>query len=297
LSVDTPRVPVANENLVARRLVMGAGGKGANAATALARFGVESLMVGKVGNDYFGRLELETLRGHGVDTSVVGVSERDQTGMTVIMVNDQHENAILVIMGANDAVDPEYVTRTLTAQIGKLDAILIDFEIPEEAVAAAVTFGKAQHIPAVIDAGPPRSYRPETWRHAMVLSPNEHEAAMMVGYRLDSDEAAIRAARELLAQGPEAVVIKRSSAGALLVTADDTALVPVFPVEALDPTAAGDAFTAMLTLSLVEKRPLREAVRRANAAGALTATRMGTMASLPTRAEVEAFLAACTANS
>lgn len=292
LSIDTPRTPLINEILTARRLVIGAGGKGANAAAAVARLGAECLMVGKVGKDEFGRLSLETLRANGVDTSAVGLSEQDQTGVSVIMINDQHENATLVIMGANDAVDPDYVTQTLTAQIGKLDAILIDFEIPEATVKAAVEFGKRQHIPVVIDAGPARPFNPETWRHAMVLSPNEHEAAAMVGYKLDSDAAAVRAARELLAHGPQAVVIKRSSAGALLVTADDTELVPIFPVEARDPTAAGDAFTAMLTLSLVEKRPLREAVRRANAAGALTVTRLGTLSSLPTRVEVEDFLAA-----
>src|SRR5579859_1008372 len=140
-NIDTPRTPLTNEILLARRMVMGAGGKGANAAAAVARLGAESLMIGKIGNDEFGRLIRDTLRTQGVDTSAIGVSEAAQTGVSVVMINDQHENATLVIMGANDVVDPDYVTQTLRAQANKLDAILLDFEIPEETVAAAVKFG------------------------------------------------------------------------------------------------------------------------------------------------------------
>ncbi len=292
LAVSTPRVPLTGENFVAHSLHIGPGGKGANAAAAIAKLGARSLLVGKVGDDDFGRLELKALNAESVDTSCVGIDLNVQTSTAVIMVNDQHENTILVIMGANNAVDEQYIIQALTPQASTLNAIIVDFEIPESAVAATVRFGKEHHIPVIVDAGPPRQFDPATWRDATILSPNEHEAAAMVGYAVDTDEAAERAARQLLAYGPRAVVLKRGAAGALLMTADETFGLPVFPVEALDTTGAGDAFTAMFTLAMLEGKPLREALRWGSAAGALATTRVGTMPALPTRADVETFLAA-----
>ncbi len=291
LSIATPRVPLTGENFVAHSLRIGPGGKGANAAAAIARLGAHSVMIGKVGSDEFARMELDGLKGAGVDISAVGIESSTQTGTAIILVNDQHENTILVIMGANDAVDPAYVVRALLPRADHLDAIILDFEIPEAAVRQVAQFGREHAIPVIVDAGPPRPYRPEAWRDCKVLSPNEHEAAAMVGYSVDTDQAAERAARQLLNEGPPIVLLKRGKAGALLMTADDTFFAPAFRVDTVDTTGAGDAFTAMFTLIMLEGKPLREAVRWGSAAGALATTKPGTMPALPTRAEVEAFLA------
>lgn len=290
LAVSTPRVPLTGENFVAHSLHIGPGGKGANAAAAIAKLGAHSLLVGKVGDDDFGRLELNALKKEGVDISSVGIDSDAQTSTAVILINDRSENTILVIMGANDQVSAGFIEQALTPHAATLNAIIVDFEIPESAVAATVRFGKRYNIPVIVDAGPPRQFDPLTWRDATVLSPNEHEAAAMVGYPVDTDEAALRAARELLAQGPQAVVLKRGAAGALLMTADETFSLPVFPVVARDTTGAGDAFTAMFTVAMIEGKPLREAIRWGNAAGALATTRIGTMPALPSRNEVEQFL-------
>jgi ribokinase len=292
LTVSTPRVPLTGENFVAHGIHIGPGGKGANAAAAVARSGARSFMVGKLGDDDFGRQLLRALQQYGVDTATIGIDARQQTGIALIMVNDQRENTILVMMGANDDVHADYVWETLQQNRQDLSAIIVDFEIPEDGVAAAVRFGKENNIPVVVDAGPPRPFRPETWRDCTILTPNEHETAAMVGFSIEKDEDAIRAAQMLLAHGPQAVVLKRGKAGALLLTKDDQYLMPVFPVDAVDTTGAGDAFTAMFTLVMLEGKPLRECVRYGNAAGAIAATRMGTMPALPTRDEVEAFLKA-----
>lgn len=291
VAVYTPRVPLTGENFVAHSVNVGPGGKGANAAAAIAKVGARSIMIGKLGDDDFGRVILRALEKESVDCSSIGIDAAQQTGTALIMVNDQRENTILVVMAANDLVDGAYVDASLTTHQADLSAILVDFEIPESGVAAAVQFGKQHNIPVIVDAGPPRPYKPETWRDCTILTPNEHETAAMVGYAIDRDEDALRAGRELLARGPQAVVLKRGKAGALLVTADDEFMLPVFPIEARDTTGAGDAFTAMFTVAMLEGKPLRECLRYGNAAGAIAAMRIGTLPALPTRPEVDAFLA------
>jgi ribokinase len=306
LAVLTPRLPARGENILARRLQIGPGGKGANAAVAAARLGARSILVGRVGDDPFGHQELAALRAEGVDTSAVGVDPEAQTGAAVIMVDDEGENTILVIIGANDQLTAEQVEAGLAPHWGRLDALLVNFEVPPAAIAAAVNGAHARGVPTIVDAGPPRQFGPEIWGRATVISPNALEAAMLVGQThrgqthrgqthrgrpVEDTATAEAAARELLAGGPQAVVLKRGAAGALLVTREGAQHVPSFRVKVVDTTGAGDAFSAALVVAMAEGKPLPEAVRFANAAGALAVTRVGTLRAMPTRAEVDAFLA------
>mgnify|MGYP001073391239 CR=1 FL=1 len=290
LAVTTPRVPQVGENLLAYSFKMGPGGKGANATVALARLGARPLLFGRVGNDYFGQVELEALRKEGVRTDTVGIDPQIHTGIAFIMVDDNRENTILVAIGANAALTTQEVEAALASHWPRLDALLVNFEIPEEVAKSVVVGAHERGIPVVVDAGPPRHYSPETWGRATVLTPNELEAGTLVGYPVEDEATAEKAARDLLAKGPQAIVLKLGKRGALLHTEREQLLVPAFPVQVVDTTGAGDAFTAALTLGLAEGRPLAEAVRFANAAGAIAVTRFGTMVAMPTRVEVEAFL-------
>jgi ribokinase len=290
LAVRTPRVPAVGENLLAESFSVGPGGKGANAAVAVARAGAEAVLVGCIGDDDFGRMELAHLRQEGVNVDGVRVDPEAGTGVAFIMIDSDGENTILVVNGANDRLSATAVSRALDSHRGRLDGILINFEIPEPAVAAGVRLGEDQGAPVVVDAGPPRPYGPETWADCAVLTPNALETATLVGYPVQDDVTAEQAARELLAAGPQAVVLKRGARGALLLTVEREAHVPAFPVEVVDTTGAGDAFSATLTVAVAERLPLERAVRRANAAGALTVTRFGTMPAMPTRGEVDALL-------
>ena len=131
LAVTTPRVPQTGENLLAHGFQMGPGGKGANSAVALARMGAHSTLLGRVGDDPFGRAELETVRQAGVDTSAVVIDPERHTGIAIIMVDDQRENTILVAISQR-RVDAAYVEQALAARWSSLDAVLVNFEIPEE---------------------------------------------------------------------------------------------------------------------------------------------------------------------
>ncbi len=291
LAVFTPRLPRRGENILAHRLQIGPGGKGANAAVAATRLGAQTILVGRVGDDDFGHNELAALRAEGVDTDAVGIDPEAQTGVAFIMVDDEGENTILVVIGANNRLLPEHVEAGLAPHWDRLDAMLVNFEVPEATVAAAIRAAHAHGVPVVVDAGPPRPYGPDVWGQATVISPNALEAATLVGHPVEDDAGAEAAARELLAAGPQAVVLKRGAAGALLATREGIERIPSFPVDVVDTTGAGDAFSGALVVAMAEGKPLPEAVRFANAAGALAVTRAGTMPAMPTRADVEAFLA------
>ena len=290
LAVQTPRLPAVGETLLADNFKIGPGGKGANAAVVVQRAGAAAVLLGCIGDDDFGRMEMVALQTEGVNVDAVAVHPEAATGVGIAMIDADGENTILGVLGANDYLSSDDVTQALALHRETLDGILVNFEVPEPAVAAAVQLGVDYGIPVIVDAGPARPYTPGTWRDCTILTPNEQETETLVGYPVSDDATAERAARELLGMGPSAVVLHRGARGALLVTPDDTVHVPSFSVDVVDTTGAGDAFSGTLSVGVAEGLPLVDAVRRANAAGALAVTRLGTLPIMPTRQEVDAFL-------
>lgn len=290
LAVQTPRLPTRGETLLADNLKIGPGGKGANAAVAVQRAGGAAVLLGCIGDDEFGRMEMTALRDEGVDVDAVTIHPEASTGVGIAMIDADGENTILGVLGANDYLSSDDVKQALALHRDTLNGILVNFEVPEPAVAAAVQLGADYGIPVIVDAGPARPYRPETWCNCTILTPNEQETETLVGYSVSDDTTAERAARELLGMGPSAIVLHRGAHGALLVTSDDTIHIPSFSVEVVDTTGAGDAFSGTLSVAVAEGLPLVDAIRRANAAGALAVTRLGTLPVMPTRQEVDAFL-------
>lgn len=290
LAVQTPRLPTRGETLLGNNFKIGPGGKGANAAVAVQRAGGAAVLLGCIGDDDFGRMEMAALQTEGVDVDAVTVHPEASTGVGIAMIDADGENTILGVLGANDYLSPDDVGRALALHRDTLDGILVNFEVPEPAVAAAVRLGVDYGVPVIVDAGPARPYEPETWRNCTILTPNEQETETLVGYPVSDDTTAERAARELLEMGPSAVVLHRGAHGALLVTSDATIHIPSFSVDVVDTTGAGDAFSGTLSVAVAEGLPLVDAIRRANAAGALAITRLGTLPIMPTRQEVDAFL-------
>ena len=290
LAVQTPRLPTRGETLLADNLKIGPGGKGANAAVAVQRAGAAAVLLGCIGDDDFGRMEMAALQKEGVEVDAVTIHPEASTGVGIAMIDPDGENTILGVLGANDYLSSDDVRRALTLHRETLDSILVNFEVPEPAVAAAVQLGVDYGIPVIVDAGPARPYTPETWRGCTILTPNEQETETLVGYPISDDATAERAAHELLGMGPSAIVLHRGAHGALLVTSDDTIHIPSFSVNVVDTTGAGDAFSGALSVAVAEGLPLVDAIRRANAAGALAVTRLGTLPVMPTRQEVDTFL-------
>ncbi len=292
MALRTPQIPRPGENVYGFEFKMGAGGKGANAATAIARLGGKALIVGCIGDDELGDLELSVLKAERVDTSTLTIVPGVATDVVCVMVVEGGQNAVLAISSTNRLLTGAAVAAALRPHWGQLDAVVANFECHGSAISTAIQLSTAHDIPVVVDAGPICDHSPEVWSRATVLSPNIQEALFLGGVENapQPEENTIRmAARRLLARGPRAVVVKMGDKGALLVTEDEEHVIPAFQVEAVDTTGAGDAFTAALTLALARGMELAAAVRYANAAGALATTRFGALEAMPTAAELGAF--------
>jgi len=292
LSILTPRVPLRGENLRAHCLRVWLGGKGSDSAVALARLGAQASLVACVGQDDFGRQALALLQSEHVNIDGVQALPDAATGVALIMVDDAGENTILVMIGANDRLLAAQVSTGLDALLATPPAVLlINFEIPAEAVRAAVAWGRGRGVPVVVDAGPIRDYGADVWGEADVISPNAAETAHLTGVSAADLPSALTAAKRLRAEGPRAVALKLGPLGCLLLDDAGARQWPPFAVVPVDTTGAGDAWSAGLALGLAQGRSLDEAAVLANACGAVAVTRPGAVMSMPTLADVERLLA------
>ena len=288
LVVRTERMPGPGENVFGAEFHTIPGGKGANQAVAVARLGAHALFVGKVGNDAFGAALLENLNRERVNTSHVLVDPDAPSGTALIVVDADGQNRIIVCPGANGRLTSGDMGAAAD-RLSSLDAIVMQLEIPRETIVHTIRRARENHVPVILDAGPPRTDPPDEFFQVAILTPNEPEAEALTGIRITNIKSAQAAARQMLERGAAAVVLKLGDKGALLASPDEVMHLEAHKVDAVDTTAAGDAFTAALAVYTAEGMPLAEAVKMANRAGALAVTKLGAQPSMPTRADVEAF--------
>ena len=288
--VKSERLPKEGESLLVTNLRFFPGGKGANQAVAVARMGAHTALVGAVGTDIIGDFLLQGLVAEGVDTTCVRRDSTRATGSAFIMLFPNGNNCIAVDPAANFSLTPADIERAKEV-IERADALTTVLEIPLETVEAALRLARKAGKLTVLDAGPPRYCPQEILSLADVVSPNETELAHLTGEEVRGRVSAREAAEKLLSLGVKTVVLKLGSDGSMLVTAKKSKHFPACKVAAIDPTAAGDAFTAALTVELAAGYDIEHAIRFANCAGALAASKLGAQPSLPTRTEVEALVA------
>lgn len=284
------KFPAPGETVLGTDLSLIPGGKGANQAVALSRLGASSSLLGRVGADPWGKELAGKLSENGVDTENVAAVDSLPTGNATIIVDQEGENRIVLIAGANDALLPEDVDLALAGKAA-WDAILLQLEIPLETVCHAISAGAARGIPVILDAGPPVKLSLEKLRGVTVLSPNESETEALTGIRPDGLESASRAAALLeKSTGAREVVLKLGDRGALCRNNGQWEILEAHRVDVVDTTAAGDSFTAALAIEYTRETGIKEATRRAMAAGALAVTRLGAQPSIPTAEEVDRLL-------
>ncbi|MDX2096371.1 MAG: ribokinase [Leptolyngbyaceae cyanobacterium bins.59] len=292
LIAQTSRFPMVGETLMGRSFATLPGGKGANQAVAVARLGVPAVMVGRVGPDGFGRDLLASLQMAGVDTSAVRVDASTHSGVAMITVDDRAENHILVIPGANGRVDGSDVEQ-VKIRLAGASALLLQLEVPLPAVLAAAQAARSAGIPVILDPAPAQADLPqELYACVDILTPNEVEAAQLVGFPIEGPQAWTQAAMMLRDRGVATVLIKLGAQGVFCATAGENFFIPAFPVHAVDTVAAGDIFNGGLAAGLAQGKSLRQAVTWGVAAAALSVTRPGAQSSMPDRPTFEAFLAA-----
>jgi ribokinase len=288
--VKGERLPRAGENLLASNLKFFPGGKGANQAVGVARLGGRTTFVGAVGKDIVGDYLIQNLKKNGIDTAWVKRDAKRSTGSAFIMILPSGDNCIVVDPSANLGLTVSDVERAAGA-VSRADAVSTVLEVPLEVVEATLALGRRKGKLTVLDAGPPRGCPPEILKLCDIVSPNETELEALSGEKVSSRDSARQAAERLVALGARTVVAKLGRDGSMLVTAKSAKHFPACKVDAVDPTAAGDAFTAALTLDLAAGKGIEEAIAFANCAGALAVTKLGAQPSLPTRKEVEALAA------
>jgi ribokinase len=288
LVVRARRIPAPGETVLGGSYMTAAGGKGANQAVAAARLGAEVAFVGRVGRDTFGDAALAALREEGINTELVARDESAPSGVALIVVDEQGENAIAVAPGANDHLGEADVDRA-RVRIAAADAVLLQLETPIATVAHAAQVAHELGVRVMLNPAPAEPLGGDLLAHVTVLTPNEGEARLLSGMRVDDADSAERAARALCGRGVANVVVTMGAEGAVFMSESGVGRVAGASVRAVDTTAAGDAFTGALSYALAAGRPLSDAVRFASTAGALAVTRAGAQPSLPTRDEVEAF--------
>jgi ribokinase len=286
LVTRTPRIPSIGQTLIGTGFETTPGGKGANQAVAAARLGYPVAMVAKVGDDAYGPALLENLRRSGVDTA--GMTQTaGSSGLAPMFVADDGLNAIVVVPGANGKMD-----RATVENHGQLirsaGMVLCQLEIPLDTLAYALDFCAKAGVPVMLDPAPAADLPEAVWTQVAWFTPNETEAAHYVGDGANAEEIA----RRLLAKGLRGVALKRGSEGAYVAVAGGHAgWVSPFKVNAIDTVAAGDCFNGAFAVALLEGNDPWAAARFSNAAAAICVTRKGAAASMPTRTEVDAFLA------
>jgi ribokinase len=288
LVTRAPRLPKGGETLIGHSFATVSGGKGANQAVAAARLGARVAMVGCVGNDDYGVQLREALLAEQIDCQAVSTVE-DSSGVALIVVDDNSQNAIVIVAGANGAMTPAVIDR-FDAVLQAADVIICQLEIPDATVGHALKRARALGKTVILNPAPASRPLPADWFAAIdYLIPNESEASALSGLPVDSLQSAESAANQLIAMGAGKVIITLGAQGSLFANGKGFEHFPAPKVKAVDTTAAGDTFVGGFAAALASGKSEAEAIRYGQVAAALSVTRAGAQPSIPTMSDVQAF--------
>jgi len=290
LVVQTPRIPVPGETIIGTGFTTTPGGKGANQAVAASRLGYPTHMIGKVGRDVYGPALINNLARAGVTTAPIEKVD-GPSGVAPILIADNGQNSIVVVPGANGLVNPATINCHADL-IRCAGMVLCQLEIPIETILYLLALCAEAGVPVMLDPAPAAALPETVWTQVAWFTPNETEAAFYLGESLGVEDAA----QHLLARGLKGLVLKRGSEGCFVaVTEGKAGWVPPFKVNVVDTVGAGDCFNAAFAVAQLESLQINQdplaAARFASAAAAISVSRHGAQASMPSRAEVDEFLA------
>lgn len=286
------RLPKPGETLHGREYKLGLGGKGANQAVAARKLGSRVAFICRLGNDDFAKPAERELASYGVSLDFVRKDEQGATGIAIINVGEGGENYISLIGGSNLSVDESDVARARPA-LEAAKVLLLQLEVPLAASLAAAAIVKAHGGTVILDPAPAPEggLSAEVLKAVDIITPNETEAGLILGWQPATPEEGLEAARQLRARGVPAAVVKLGAKGLAVAGPGVESIIPAFKVTPIDTVAAGDSFNGGLAHALAQGKPIEAALRYAAACGALSTTKKGAAAAAPIRDEVEAFLA------
>ncbi len=282
-------IPRPGETILGGEFLTAAGGKGANQAVGAARAGGKVTLVARVGRDMFGVQAVSGFAKDGINVDYVFVDKASPSGVALIFVARDGENSIAVASGANSKLSPADVKKAKKI-IESASVLVLQLETPLETVMAAAEVASAKGVRVILNPAPARPLPDTLLRCVSILTPNESEAELLSGITVDGETAAAKAADKLRSKGVQTVILTLGARGVFVATSDRQLLVPSFKVKPVDTTAAGDIFNGALAAALAEGQPLLDAVRFANAAAAISVTRLGAQPSAPRRKEIRRLL-------
>ena len=289
LVVKSTRIPAVGETILGGDFIMVPGGKGANQAVAAAKLGAEVYFIAKLGSDIFAEHSLDNFRRARVNTKYVIQTNEAPSGVALIMVDDEGNNSIVVAPGANQKLLPADVKKA-ESDIASCGAVVAQLEVPLETIEFAAKMANDLKVPFVLDPAPAQELEAELLEMVDVLTPNETEAQILTGVEVTDEDSARTAATTLLERGVKAVILTLGGKGFFLADRDGSRYVSAQKVDAVDSTAAGDAFTGSLAAGMAEGKTLLDAALFANYVAALSVTKMGAQSSMPTLQEVKNFM-------
>jgi len=291
LVAKSHKIPVVGETLTGTDFFMTPGGKGANQAVAAAKLGADVIFVARLGKDVFAEKSLENFKSVNINTKHIAQLEGVPSGVAIIAIDDNGKNIIIVVPGANGKLTPADVEKA-SADITSAGVVVCQLEIPIETVERAAEIAAKNKVPFILDPAPARPLSDKLLSLVDVIKPNETEAQTIAGIKVVDAETAAKAADWLLAKGVKNVIITLGEKGALLANKNGKETIQSRKVKAIDSTAAGDAFTGALAYGMANGKSLKDAAVYAGAVAAISVTRLGAQASMPTKKEVDAFIAA-----
>lgn len=284
MTVITDRLPVPGETVLGGKFAMGPGGKGANQAVAAQRLGGNTSFICKVGKDIFGENAVRHYRNEGLDTTGVMISEQP-SGVALISVDKKAENCIVVASGANADITEADIEANRKA-IEEASILLLQLEIPVEAVVKAAKIGHEAGVYVILNPAPACDLPEEIYRYLSLIIPNQTEIALMTGIEARDEEGAAKAVEALRDKGVKDVIVTMGSKGSMVYHEGKATFVPSQKVNAVDTTAAGDTYCGGLCVALSEGKDIIEAARFATAASALTVQKQGAQESIPYRKDI-----------
>ncbi len=291
LMARTPHLPVPGETVRGSLFKQGAGGKGFNQGIAAHKAGGDVVMITKVGKDSMANVAYEAMDAVGLSKEYVFVNEEVGTGIALINVDENtSQNEIVIVPGACNTITDEDLAK-VEDQIKSSAYILLQLEVNQDANEKVAQLAKDNGVRVIINTAPYQPMRDEFLKGAYLVTPNEVEAEEITGIPVNDLESADKAAKVFFDKGVENVLITLGSRGVYVATKEESKIIPCFKVQAVDTTGAGDAFNGGFLTALSEGKDLWEAARFAQGLAALSVQRMGTTPAMPTREEIDAFLA------
>ncbi len=287
--IKTEKIPKPGETVIGGEFYKAAGGKGANQAVAASRAGGHVALIASVGNDVFGEEAITGFKNDGINIEYIKKDSVNASGIALIFIDKIGENSIVVASGANLNL-LESDLKKAQEKISDADVLLMQLETPIETIEAAAKMACSASVKVILNPAPAQSLSDDLLKCISILTPNESEAELLTGIEVKDKNDAAKAAKMLLEKGVDIVIVTLGNHGAFLATKEESKLIPGFKVDASDTTAAGDVFNGALAVAISEKKEIKDAIKFAHAAAAISVTRIGAQPSVPKLTEINEFL-------